>query len=194
MREKPQDSENFSPSFRFEPRSDMANLTFSTETFLHKPTLTGRIIHNNLNCNFQSAKFFKNLVATRYIRRGKKPYALLEPTELETEENIGKKTLNDTEESKLSQDNEHLPLQVHQNEKVAPAADGISDGESISEEEFDEPDLRKQNRKQVKVADPLDAYDSAKIAAEVQKRRNFAIISHPDAGKTTLVGQDFLSR
>lgn len=27
-----------------------------------------------------------------------------------------------------------------------------------------------------------------RIAAEVARRRNFAIISHPDAGKTTMVG------
>ena len=32
----------------------------------------------------------------------------------------------------------------------------------------------------------LQAYDEARLAAEVGKRRNWAIISHPDAGKTTL--------
>ena len=32
----------------------------------------------------------------------------------------------------------------------------------------------------------LQAYDAARLVAEVGKRRNWAIISHPDAGKTTL--------
>lgn len=32
----------------------------------------------------------------------------------------------------------------------------------------------------------MQAYDAARLAAEVGKRRNWAIISHPDAGKTTL--------
>ena len=41
-----------------------------------------------------------------------------------------------------------------------------------------------QTMKQQRCA--VQAYDAARLAAEVGKRRNWAIISHPDAGKTTL--------
>ena len=37
-----------------------------------------------------------------------------------------------------------------------------------------------------RVADPVVSDDAATIAREAMRRRTFAIISHPDAGKTTL--------
>jgi ABC-type transport system involved in cytochrome bd biosynthesis fused ATPase/permease subunit len=70
---------------------------------------------------------------------------------------------------------------LHSKESVAE----VSDEDDESSETAEEQKAREEESARRKLA--------ADIAAEVAKRRNFAIISHPDAGKTTLVSALFPS-